>query len=529
MNRTSTLSVLFIAVSLFCFTSTFSQTNYTNSGNNANYSLNSGDSLYISGGVFTGRITSFKTGAKITVAFGATFQPEKLEDPRGTLYVYGSAIFNTDLKTNSDFVLLNYGTLWAKQVVELNGSSQTWNILYGSTLKLDQGLTNNGNTIINRGTITSGGSIVLNSGAVLTNRYQATIAGSFTANSSTVTNEALFQVTGAVTFNSGSVVSNNCRMITSGGYFINTNTVTNNGLLWAKAASGNGNITNSGTITNGANGKIKSVNLNNYGTLKGSGYFYFTGNTFNSGTTGVSGTTSDTLKIYDVSRSNSATIFDQQFGTVRPNTVYRVFAAPDTINNFPGCSSELLSNIALPVKWNYFFVNLSSNLPSLNWSADQDPGTLFEIQRSYDGTNFQAIKTIAAEENKTAYRFDDQLVNTQTAIVYYRIRAIEPNGNQKYSETRTVKFSTKNGVTIQTVPNPFTSQFTINYQSTERTLISVKVYSLNGQLQLTKNAAVTNGYNSINVPEAAGLAKGMYMVQVSNNNTIVTTEKIIKQ
>ncbi|MEI9807344.1 MAG: hypothetical protein WDO16_05355 [Bacteroidota bacterium] len=79
--------------------------------------------------------------------------------------------------------------------------------------------------------------------------------------------------------------------------------------------------------------------------------------------------------------------------------------------------------VVLPVKWNFFYVNLSDNIPVLSWSAEQEAGTIFEIQRSYDGTTFTTIGVVASEAAKTAYQQDDRQVNTQSAVVYYRIKA----------------------------------------------------------------------------------------------------------
>jgi hypothetical protein len=197
--------------------------------------------------------------------------------------------------------------------------------------------------------------------------------------------------------------------------------------------------------------------------------------------------------------------------------------------DLPGCAVEMLAQIPLGINWNYFFVTMSDNIPSLNWSAQYDRGTLFEIQRSYDGTNFYNIKNITAENSKSVYNFNDEKVNAKSNVVYYRIKAIEPNETSKYSETRTVKFSNRTGVTIQTAPSPFTSDFNINYQTTEKGMIAIRVFNLNGQQQLVKNAVVNNGFNSITVTEATCLSKGMYMVQVSSNNKLIATEKIIKQ
>ncbi len=532
MKRNSTLSI-FAAICLIATlasTPAFSQTTYTNNGTNTSYNLGNGDSLYIRSGTYTGSISAFNTGAKITVAEGASFQPSSFSNPKGLLTNYGTFKFTSELKGNTGFTISNYGTMWVTENIELNGTDEVWTNQYGGTMRFDKAVSVNGNNkIVNKGTTTIGTSLSLNATSSLNNRNNLTVTGSFAQNTGTTfLNEAKFEAN-TITFNSGATVNNICRLVATTSLTNNSNSVSNSGLIWVKSNAAN-LLTNSGTINSTNTGKVKAVNFTNWGTLSGTGYYYFTGTTINSGTTGVTGNTTDSIRIYDVTRTNPTTIFDTQWGNVRPNTIYSAFAAPDTVNNFAGCSSEATSAIALPVKWNYFFVNLSNGTPSINWSATQDAGTTFEIERSYSGSEFAKINAVAATtDNKADYSIADNNVNTQAAIVYYRIKAVEPNGTIKYSETKAVKFSNKNGVTIQAVPNPFASQFTINYQSNERTTITIQVYGLNGQLQFAKTATVANGYNSITVTEAASLAKGMYMVQITKGAERIATERMIKQ
>ena len=66
-------------------------------------------------------------------------------------------------------------------------------------------------------------------------------------------------------------------------------------------------------------------------------------------------------------------------------------------------------------------------------------------------------------------------------------------------------------------------------QTTEKGSITIRVYNLNGQQQITRNVAVNDNFNSITITEAARLVKGMYVVQVIRDNKLITTEKIIKQ
>ncbi len=518
---TAITTILFSAISV-------AQNTYVDNGSATAYSLNNGDSLYIAGGTFTGSVNSFNSGAKITVASGAAFQPQTFSNPKGTIYIYGTARLLNGLNSNNDFKVNNYGALWVSGDAQLNGNGQLWQNQLGATLKFDNNVTvNNSNSIVSNGTITIGGNFTLNSNASLTNNHTIAIGGSFIANGATINNNSLLQSSGSLTFNSNAAISNACTLIAGTGITNNSNNITNSGLIWAQMTGNPSNsfITNNGKITNSANAKVKSVSFTNNGTLAGSGYYYFTGATTNYGTTGVNGNTADTIRIYDVSRTNAPKIFDTQWGTVHPNTVYAVFAAPDTTIANITCSQ---SNIPLPVKWNYFYVNIADNTPVIKWSANQDPGTVFEVQRSYNGTDFYTIQSVA-EENKTVFTYDDRQVNTQATVVYYRIKATEPTGTVVFSETRAAKFSNKNGISVQLAPNPFTSQISINYQSPARETITVKIYSLNGQVHLTKTVQVSNGYNTITLPGLASLPKGMYVATISNGATIIANQKIVKQ
>jgi hypothetical protein len=302
--------------------------------------------------------------------------------------------------------------------------------------------------------------------------------------------------------------------------------------MWASASSGLGNLVNSGTITNGPNGVIKSVSLNNTGTIKGAGYMYFTGftTTTNVGTTGVAGITTDTIKFYDVSRTSPLTIYDDQRGIVYPNVVYRVFPAPDTTGSSPySCAVEYVDAIPLPVKWNYFFASLTNDIPTLFWSCQYDAGTTLNIERSTDGSNFNIIKTIAAEKDQSEYQFEDALLPGKANFIYYRIKAIEPTGMQRYSEIRTVKFINQPANTIQLAPNPFTNGFNIYYQSAKRGSVDLKIFDVTGQEKMRMSSRVGVGLNSISVNKISYLAAGIYLVQVSLDNKVVATEKMVKQ
>ncbi|MBS1575028.1 MAG: T9SS type A sorting domain-containing protein [Bacteroidetes bacterium] len=534
--KTASILAAIIAVIFFVFPAS-SQTTYIDNGTSNTYTLGNGDSLYIRSGTFTGIINTWTSGSKITVAQNASFKPSSFSGNRSKVIVYGIAVLPS-LNTNSGFGLTNYGTITVTGDAAMNGGAQTWTNNYGATITFKESMAINkdGSSFINNGTVNSNDDFYLYSNSSLINTNTITFSGNFKTSKGTVNNGGRFYSKKGITLSGSTSFTNTCRTIADNGFVVDNNnaTVYNTGLIWATNSANNSFITNSGTIINGANAKMKSVTFTNYGTFTGSGYLYFTGVTTGSGSFGVAGITTDTIRVYDVTRSNPSTIFDNQWGTVRPNVKYAVFAAPDTTNSIlASCSSQYASSLSgisiLPITWNYFYANLINEIPVLDWSAQFDPGTYYEVQRSYDNTNFVSVATIAAETNKTIYKYEDTKADNSKQVIYYRIKGIEPTGEEKFTAIRVIKRANSNNRSVVVSPNPFTSRFSINYETIAKSSLTIRIYNNMGQMTVSKTVNATAGFNQFTITEAAQFPKGIYIVEISEEMKVISAQKIVKQ
>ena len=548
MSRNFTLS-LFLTVSAFLIGKASFAITYVNNGTNTNYNLTAADSLYVAMGTYTGNITGFAAGARITVSDLAIFQPASMpNNSAGTMYVYGtSSITQTTFRTNTSFTLHNYGMFIVNANVVINGNNQTWTNNYGAIINFNGDVLMNGNVgdinnaLINYETVNCSGNYQMNSGSLVTNYKDLNVSGNYRVNGGTLNNEGNLLVTGNLLMNNGaSVIRNYCRMEVSGGINNTSGNFYNYSYLYAKNSDivNSANIINSSVATNSSVPAITTpmIHARNFtqtgGSISGPALMYFEGTTLVSGgTIGVLGVTSDTIKVYDITRTNPPNIFDTQAGgTVRPNVIYDAWGVPDPTRNYLlGCSIEVILETPLPIKWNYFQVILSNNIPALTWSTDYKRGTTFEIQRSYNGTSFQAINDVQSEIGRSAYKYDDMLVNNQVPVVFYRIKATELGGAVTYSPIRIVRFNSKKGVFINTVPNPFRNSFIINYNAVDKEMITVRIFNVSGQQKLARTLMVNSGNNSIDITEAANFGSGLYVIQISNGDNIISTGKIIKQ
>jgi len=551
MFRKLTLSLI-LTVSAFLIGKFSFATTYVYDGINPlpnPLDLNNGDSLFVATGTYTGSISGFASGAKITVSDMAIFSPTVFPNTNGnsalgTMYVYGTFSFSSPFLSNTGFKLNNYGVV-SLDTVTMRGSGQIWTNNFGAVMNFSRGVlvnsTGGGNTFINYGTLNFSKTLEMTSNAQIYNYKNINVGGEFTVSGGTLENRGKLETTGLLNFNNGAaIILNYCGMSSLGGIRNTSNNFYNYSYLWARNDLGLGDITNSGTIYmvnwNFDNPTQAMIHGRNYtqsgsGTMTGNGWLYFYGTTSQTGgTTGTTGVTTDTLKMYDLSRSNFTTFYDPvQAGTVYPNAIYNAWGVPDsTMAYFVGCSVEIFLEVPLAINWNSFDVNLSNNIPVLNWSAEFTQGTVFEIQRSYDGRNFSYINALPYEVGQSEYEYLDRMINTRAPIVYYRVKSIEISGVEKYTQTRMVRFGNKPG-SIYTAPNPFTNNFIINYKAAERETITIRMFNVSGQQLLLKNVTVSNGNNSINISEAAQLAKGIYVVQVNKGYNTISSMKIIKQ
>lgn len=527
MKQNFTLILFFVV--LTC--SAYSQTTYIDNGSSKTYTLQTGDSLYIKQGTFKGKINDWNQGGKVTIAVGATFKPSSVNGYHSKYIVYGSAILPS-LQTGDGFELENYGTVTVNGNAQMNGGAQTWTNANNASIYFNGSLAINANAshLINYGEIVIEKDFSSYASVSIINRKNILIGEDFAIGTGQLQNEGYWYAQKSITINSNATIINTCRMVSGRTITINSGTVYNSGLLWASNEQKASAFTNNnGTIISLDRGIVKTVSFTNNGTIKGNGFMYLTGKTTAGGTIGVNSYTSDTLKVYTVNPSSTGQIFDEQWGNVYSNVIYFPLDAPDTTTASIYPCYIASSPIILPVVWNDFSVNLANQIPVLNWSAESDPGTLFEVQRSYNGKEFVPLIKMQRQDNAAYQYYDRELPANRPAIAYYRVKITEPDGQEKYSDIKAIRFGSKGNNGIAASPNPFSTQVNISYSSPRKEKISITIFNLQGQLQLVKTAMVSSGSNNIVIAEAARFEKGFYIVKITGENGTVGSRKLLKQ
>jgi len=178
----------------------------------------------------------------------------------------------------------------------------------------------------------------------------------------------------------------------------------------------------------------------------------------------------------------------------------------------------------LPVSLASFNVvspNCKSNI--INWkSTDELNFSHYEVEWSENGVNFNYLATVASKGNdfqSNAYSFEH---TSPSSVNYYRLKMIDVDGSVSYSNIRFQQKPACLEENIHFSPNPAGNNITIS--SPENTPLSISIYQTDGKLvQVVEiNSAIQN-------IDISNLASGVYFVVFSSGQSMIKTERLVKE
>ncbi len=198
-------------------------------------------------------------------------------------------------------------------------------------------------------------------------------------------------------------------------------------------------------------------------------------------------------------------------------------------NNNGGLLDNITVNVSatLPVTFTKFNVQKTGAGVAINWVvAEAINHDYFSVERSTDGIHFTEINR--NNENisgQSSHSFSLNDINLPpAAVLYYRIRQCDVNGNCKYSDIKTVKFDAKNKFVLYPVPAGNTVN--IVYSNSNAKSVEISIKDQNGRVIMKETRNVTAGINNMQL-NITKLNKGNYIVTL-NNGKEKWTEKLVK-
>lgn len=186
----------------------------------------------------------------------------------------------------------------------------------------------------------------------------------------------------------------------------------------------------------------------------------------------------------------------------------------------------------LPVSFTNLAVNYNSGICNISWTSLQEHNlNSYEIQRSFDGINFEFAGNIKAN-NLTSlqqYHFTDNAASFSSKYIYYRIRIIDQDQSMKLSNIVSVKIADWKNNEITIAPNPSNNSAQIKIKLQKNTPGYISVIDAAGKTVLYQKATLLAGNNTIVINNITTLSEGYYLVRLIANDEIFTSKLLVSK
>ncbi len=189
----------------------------------------------------------------------------------------------------------------------------------------------------------------------------------------------------------------------------------------------------------------------------------------------------------------------------------------------------------VPVELTSFDAKMIDNKVVLNWSTATELNNQgFEIQRKFEKSDWAAIAFKSGSGTTTEvtnYSFEDNISEYRQAILYYRLKQIDFNGDYEFSNEVEVSLIPEVFSLEQNYPNPFNPNTVINYQLPVNSFVTLKVYDLLGNEAATLvNEQKSAGRYEVEFQSTAGslqLSSGVYICKLQAGDYIASKKMLL--
>lgn len=245
-------------------------------------------------------------------------------------------------------------------------------------------------------------------------------------------------------------------------------------------------------------------------------------------TTDVSATTTNWTKVAFIPATNAAC--DQVDVIINDATARRVMIMSRAGTDSDIDSLVITSVSVFPVKFAGFGLASVAEGIKLNWTvATEQDVVQYEIERSSNGREFQVVGKQKSNGNSSSsvnYAWIDR--SPITGVSYYRIKAVEKDGNVLYTNiAKSNTLTTKVEMTV--APNPVKNgMLNVQLSSLTKGTYELKLYNDLGQEVFNSQVSTTGGSLSQSFTLPSTVKAGMYNLQLSGGDVKISKRVVVQ-
>ncbi|MEZ5045695.1 MAG: T9SS type A sorting domain-containing protein [Chitinophagaceae bacterium] len=168
----------------------------------------------------------------------------------------------------------------------------------------------------------------------------------------------------------------------------------------------------------------------------------------------------------------------------------------------------------------------------LSWTSVQEINSAnYIIAYSQDGINFKPVAQVPSKaiNGNSQSALNYIAMHSQPALGhnYYKLQLQDIDGRITQYDKVIDLMRSADGNTVIVYPNPASDIIHIDVYTTKEQKAEVKLMDMSARVIKSVQASLIQGTNEISM-QLSDLASGMYTIQVSTNNTVISTSKIQK-
>lgn len=221
--------------------------------------------------------------------------------------------------------------------------------------------------------------------------------------------------------------------------------------------------------------------------------------------------------------------------TVGPYTTPGTYQYVAVYNTVCGLFTDTVTITAtqnVPVKLNALTARKFNSDVVLNWStASEINNSYFAVERSLDGTAFEAIGTVKGNGTTARlsnYNYTDNMAAEAYShynTLYYRLKQYDFDGSFAYSKTVAVNLSSAEKVKANIYPNPNTGSFELSLSAVNGNQVTVDIYDMTGNLVYSQQFS-GNALQQMLVQH--NLNSGLYTANIKHNGAATAIKFVVQ-
>lgn len=171
------------------------------------------------------------------------------------------------------------------------------------------------------------------------------------------------------------------------------------------------------------------------------------------------------------------------------------------LNNIVNASAERIRDSYVEVDWE---------------TEGEDLGTVFMVEKSMDGINFEIIETIAGKNspsNRNSYRYLDYDIENEN--IWYRIKHMDASGDYVYSDLLMVEKVEAADKKPLVYPNPAQDHINIHWTNTAEGSLDIEVFNALGKSKHILRIDLKEAGAGVSLPV---LPSGIYFLRITDES-----------